>query len=75
MTHRFEYSPDRWAHLPKQAEEIPGVWGHLMSFLGGARACIGYRFALFEYVSHLLLLSIDGPDQDWLRHLSLNIKE
>ena len=29
---------------------IPGVWGHLLTFLGGPHACIGYRFSVTEYV-------------------------
>ena len=43
-------SPDRWSSLPEAAKDIPGVWGNLMTFLGGSRSCIGYRFALYEYV-------------------------
>ena len=42
--------PERWESTPEGAASIPGVWGHMMSFLGGPRACIGYRFALVEYV-------------------------
>ncbi|KAG0696191.1 cytochrome P450 [Suillus ampliporus] len=44
-----EFNPDRWASPPDLASQIPGVWGHLMTFLGGPRACIGYRFSLVEY--------------------------
>lgn len=43
-------SPDRWNNLPETAKHMPGVWGNLLTFLGGARSCIGYRFALVEYV-------------------------
>lgn len=39
---------------PTVARDIPGVWGDLMTFLGGARSCIGYRFALVEYVTYNL---------------------
>jgi cytochrome P450 len=45
------YSPDRWLHeLPTAASAIPGVWGNVMTFLGGPRFCIGFKFALLEYV-------------------------
>jgi len=33
------------------ASAIPGVWGNMLTFLGGPHACIGYRFSLVEYVS------------------------
>ena len=44
----FYYSPDRWFNLPETVNSIPGVWGHLMTFHGGAKSCIGYRFAVVE---------------------------
>ena len=40
--------PERWETLPPGAQALPGVWGNIMSFLGGARACIGYNFATLE---------------------------
>jgi cytochrome P450 len=41
-------SPDRWLTPPNAASSVPGVWGNQMSFSGGARACIGFKFALTE---------------------------
>ncbi|KAF9236869.1 hypothetical protein BU15DRAFT_63590 [Melanogaster broomeanus] len=35
-------------NLPESVSHIPGAWDHMLSFLGGARACIGYRFSLVE---------------------------
>ncbi|KAI1792354.1 cytochrome P450, partial [Ganoderma leucocontextum] len=44
----FEFTPERWENPPEAISNIPGVWGHLLTFLGGPRACIGYRFSLVE---------------------------
>ena len=44
--------PERWENPPEAIASIPGVWGNLLSFLGGPRSCIGYRFSLVEYVLH-----------------------
>ncbi|KAJ3560047.1 hypothetical protein NP233_g11086 [Leucocoprinus birnbaumii] len=46
-----EWKPDRWLDsLPRTLEEahMPGIYSHLMTFLGGARACIGFKFAQLE---------------------------
>ncbi|EJU05910.1 cytochrome P450 [Dacryopinax primogenitus] len=42
------FNPERWAHVPEEATHIPGVWAHILSFLGGPRACIGYKFSVVE---------------------------
>ena len=34
---------------PTSINQIPGIWGNTLSFLGGPRACIGYRFSVIEY--------------------------
>jgi len=57
-----EFKPERWASLPDAASQVPGVWGHLMTFIGGPRACIGYRFSLVEYVYLELLFFIAHND-------------
>ncbi|KAG6834869.1 hypothetical protein H0H93_006803 [Arthromyces matolae] len=51
-----EFRPERWESPPKAAANIPGVWGHLLSFIGGPRACIGYRFSLVEMKALLFTL-------------------
>jgi len=43
-----EWKPERWlSPLPKTLEEaeIPGVYSHLMTFTGGQKSCIGFKFA------------------------------
>jgi hypothetical protein len=50
----FLLRPGRWEHVPEAAAAIPGVWGNMMTFLGGPRACIAYRFALVEWVLKFL---------------------
>ncbi|KAI0316032.1 cytochrome P450 [Amylostereum chailletii] len=46
-----EFKPERWESPPEAATSIAGVWSNLLSFSGGPRACIGYRFSVIEYVS------------------------
>ncbi|RDX45658.1 cytochrome P450 [Lentinus brumalis] len=43
-----EFRPERWDNPPEATANMPGVWGHLLTFLGGPHACIGYRFSLVE---------------------------
>ncbi|KAH9854630.1 cytochrome P450 [Lenzites betulinus] len=46
-----EWKPERWlSPLPSALEDarIPGVYSNLMSFSGGSRACIGFKFSELE---------------------------
>ncbi|KAM0747577.1 putative cytochrome P450 [Meredithblackwellia eburnea MCA 4105] len=44
------FRPERWMENKKIGGETTGVgvWSHLLTFLAGPRACIGYRFSLLE---------------------------
>ncbi|KAJ3547781.1 hypothetical protein NMY22_g1527 [Coprinellus aureogranulatus] len=47
----YEWKPERWLEpLPDALLEakIPGVYSHLMTFIGGSRACIGFKFSEME---------------------------
>ncbi|KAJ7496540.1 cytochrome P450 [Mycena latifolia] len=52
----MEFIPERWESQTPISNSIPGVWGHMLSFLGGPRACIGYRFSLAEMKALLFTL-------------------
>ncbi|KAI0648491.1 cytochrome P450 [Trametes meyenii] len=46
-----EWKPERWLKpLPRALEDarIPGVYSNLMTFIGGGRACIGFKFSQLE---------------------------
>ena len=58
--------PERWEKTPEAAASIPGVWGHMLTFLGGPRACIGYRFALVEYARPLSFRMHSSADDIYL---------
>lgn len=56
-----DFNPDR--HLKTSSNSfgganmhVPGVWGNMLSFLGGARNCIGYKLALAEISAILFIL-------------------
>ncbi|KAF9565111.1 cytochrome P450 [Agrocybe pediades] len=47
----YEWKPERWLKpLPEAVPQahIPGVYSHIMTFLAGGRACIGFKFSLIE---------------------------
>ncbi|ETW83998.1 cytochrome P450 monooxygenase 54 [Heterobasidion irregulare TC 32-1] len=47
----MEWKPERWlAPLPSSVTDahIPGVYANTLTFLGGGRACIGFKFSQLE---------------------------
>ncbi|EKM49765.1 uncharacterized protein PHACADRAFT_265429 [Phanerochaete carnosa HHB-10118-sp] len=47
----LEWKPERWlTPLPKALGEahVPGIYANLMTFLGGGRACLGFKFSQLE---------------------------
>ncbi|RPD74079.1 cytochrome P450 [Lentinus tigrinus ALCF2SS1-7] len=47
----MEWKPERWlAPLPESVTDakVPGVYSNLMTFMGGGRACIGFKFSQLE---------------------------
>jgi len=55
----LQWKPDRWLQpLPVSVSSarIPGVFSNMMTFLGGGRACIGFKFSQLEMKVVLFLL-------------------
>ncbi|KAF8956301.1 cytochrome P450 [Flammula alnicola] len=55
----LEWKPERWLEpLPETVirAHLPGIYSHLMTFIGGGRACIGFKFSQLEMKVVLLLL-------------------
>ncbi|KAI0760478.1 cytochrome P450 [Fomes fomentarius] len=47
----MEWKPERWlSPLPEPVTDakIPGIYSNMMTFLGGGRACIGFKFSQLE---------------------------
>ncbi|EJU01812.1 cytochrome P450 [Dacryopinax primogenitus] len=51
-----EFKPERWEKDLQGASEIPGIYAHTLTFIGGPRACIGYRFSVIETKALLFVL-------------------
>ncbi|KAG6920069.1 hypothetical protein DXG01_010137 [Tephrocybe rancida] len=45
------FNPERWLRKTDKKGPTLGVYGNLLTFAGGVRTCIGWRFALYEVQS------------------------
>ncbi|KAF9484508.1 cytochrome P450 [Pholiota conissans] len=45
------YNPNRWLQQVEKKGPTLGVYGNLLTFAGGVRTCIGWRFALYEVLA------------------------
>ncbi|KAF9482535.1 cytochrome P450 [Pholiota conissans] len=55
----LDWKPERWLNpLPEalSAAHLPGIYSNLMTFVGGSRACIGFKFSQLEMKVVLMLL-------------------
>ncbi|CAA7268814.1 unnamed protein product [Cyclocybe aegerita] len=55
----YKWRPERWlTPLPESLinARIPGVYSHLLMFIGGGRSCIGFKFSQLEMKVALALL-------------------
>ncbi|KAJ7082622.1 cytochrome P450 [Mycena belliarum] len=52
----MKFIPERWEASPPPSTGLPGVWGEMLTFIGGPRACIGFRFSLVEMKALLFAL-------------------
>jgi len=74
----LEWKPERWlAPLPDSvaAAKLPGIYSNLMTFLGGGRACIGFKFSLLEIKVILSVLlesfSFSLPDKEIIWNMGI----
>jgi len=51
-----EFRPERWLETSKEPETHVGVYGNLSTFGGGAKTCIGWRFAVVDMHTFLVTL-------------------
>ncbi|KAK6983988.1 cytochrome P450 [Favolaschia claudopus] len=52
----LEFIPERWQRSSVTTTAIPGVWSQMLTFSGGPRACIGFRFSILELKAMLFTL-------------------
>ncbi|KAL0061332.1 hypothetical protein AAF712_011849 [Marasmius tenuissimus] len=73
-----EWKPERWLSnettKTTDSTRLPGIYAGTLSFLGGGRSCVGYKFALIEMkillATLLLKLRFSRTDDDIVWNLS-----
>ncbi|GLB40486.1 putative cytochrome P450 [Lyophyllum shimeji] len=58
-----EWKPERWlSPLPQAVQDahIPGIYSNLMTFLGGGRACTGFKFSQLEMSTYFESISAEA---------------
>lgn len=50
------FNPERFLHRSGKRGPTVGVFGNILTFSGGVRACIGWRFALYELQAFIVQL-------------------
>ncbi|KAI0321401.1 cytochrome P450 [Amylostereum chailletii] len=70
----LEWKPERWLRpLPESVTNarIPGVYSNMLTFLGGGRACIGFKFSQLEMkvvlsqLVHTFRFSLSKHEIEW----------
>ncbi|KAJ7302219.1 cytochrome P450, partial [Mycena albidolilacea] len=71
-----QFRPSRWVDGTMKPGQAVGPYANLLSFLGGPRVCLGWRFAILEmqvFFSELIgEFSFALPEDDSLRTLYAN---
>ncbi|KAJ7301514.1 cytochrome P450 [Mycena albidolilacea] len=76
-----QFIPERWERSPAISTGIPGHWSQMLTFLGGPRACIGFRFSLIEMKALLFTLvrgfefELPVPATDVGRHFTTIVQQ
>ncbi|KAJ6618197.1 cytochrome P450 [Mycena sp. CBHHK59/15] len=64
----LEFKPERWANgrAGREGEKMPGVYSGTMTFIGGGRSCVGFKFSQLEMkvVLCVLLSSFKFSESD-----------
>ncbi|KAJ7302230.1 cytochrome P450 [Mycena albidolilacea] len=72
-----QFRPSRWVDGTIEQGQAVGPYANLLSFLGGPRVCLGWRFAILEmqvFFSELIgEFSFSLPEDDSLRTLYANM--